>query len=59
MKNNPRFRADNPGMSFLLADSLNMWFSQAYRKVRECLMGPPGTMGEGVDRSIDSGKSIR
>lgn len=28
----PRFRADNPGMSFLLADSLNMWFKSGLQE---------------------------
>lgn len=28
-------------------------------KVRECLMDPPGTTGEEVDRSLDSVKSVR
>lgn len=30
--------------------------SSLCRKFRECLMGPTGTMGEGMNRSMDSGK---
>lgn len=55
-----------PLVCFFMLISLRVYFpnrelyhvihSSLCRKFRECLMGPTGTMEEGMNRSMDSGK---